>query len=349
MNNKKTDSNPWSKNQQIKNRKNNDNVFRNSPAPSEMKFNEAHGKLQAAVQKHVKDYESSSDEEELESEDIIDGILKNYTETGGKGECLGRTRTFLQDSILSGTVTCLICISRVRRDSAIWSCFECYCVFHLSCIQRWSKDSPCPPCPVTVSVSCYCGSQQPKTQRCNNKEWSCGNRCGKLLACQKHTCSDPCHFGDCHPCSKKSLQKCLCKNNQKLRDCATPTWKCDKVCNKLLECGNHTCLVVCHEEDCDPCPLTQLRTCPCGKSKYQLSCTEETPTCLDTCDKILKCGIHKCNQRCHKEACGVCLETVEKSCKCGLHSKEVHCYKPYFCETKCKRMKDCNKHPCNKK
>jgi hypothetical protein len=44
-----------------------------------------------------------------------------------------------------------------------------------------------------------------------------------------------------------------------------------------------------------------------------------------------------------------CLEIVEKSCKCGLHSKEVQCYKLYTCETKCKRMKDCNKHPCNKK
>lgn len=88
---------------------------------------------------------------------------------------------------------------------------------------------PCPPCPVTVSVSCYCGSQPPRTQRCSKKEWSCGHSCGKTLACGKHSCTDPCHPGECKPCPKKSIQKCLCKSQQKLRDCATPTWQCDKV------------------------------------------------------------------------------------------------------------------------
>lgn len=44
-----------------------------------------------------------------------------------------------------------------------------------------------------------------------------------------------------------------------------------------------------------------------------------------------------------------CTETITKSCRCGLHQKEVQCKKPYLCETKCKRMKDCNKHPCNRK
>ncbi|KAJ3662166.1 hypothetical protein Zmor_006522 [Zophobas morio] len=433
---RKKDTNIWNKNRNSnkssvgKFNPANQNV--NSPTPAEQKFKEAQGKLQAAIRKHVQDYESSSEEEELESENIIDGIVKNYTSTGGKNESLGRTKAFLKDSFLSGTATCLICISRIKRDAEVWNCNECYCVIHLNCIQRWSKDTiyqqkqiqespiqvrqvtltwccpkcrrnyqiedipdrylcfcgktknpklqpflvphscgeicgksliptcghkclllchpgPCPPCPVTIAVSCYCGSQQPVTRRCSDKEWSCGNRCGKLLSCQKHSCSEPCHFGTCKPCPKKSLQNCMCKTNRKLRDCATPEWRCDKICNKPLSCGNHNCSVICHDGACDPCPLTEVRSCPCGKSKYQLPCTEETPTCQDTCEKILSCGLHTCNQRCHKETCGVCLEIVEKACKCGLHSKEVQCYKPYSCETKCKRMKDCNKHPCNKK
>ncbi|XP_008191258.2 NF-X1-type zinc finger protein NFXL1 [Tribolium castaneum] len=426
---RKKESTVWKKNT---NHNRGGNTLVNSPTPAELKFKEAHGKLQAAVQKYVQDYESSSSEDELESDNIIGEIIKNYTKTGAKDEYLGRTKTFLQDSFLSGTVTCLICISRIKRDSSIWNCNECYCVFHLTCIQRWSKDSifqqkqiqegpiqvqkvtltwgcpkcrhnyqledipdkyycfcgkttnpelqpflvphscgdicgkdlvplcghrclllchpgPCPPCPVTVSVTCYCGKKQPATRRCSDKKWSCGGPCGKLLTCQKHSCSEVCHPGDCKPCPKKSLQKCLCKTSQKLRDCATPIWQCDRVCNKPLQCGNHSCSIVCHEGICDSCPLTKQRTCPCGKSKYQLPCTEETPTCQDTCDKLLTCGLHRCNQRCHKDACGACLEIVEKSCKCGLHSKEVHCSKPYFCETKCKRMRDCNKHPCNKK
>jgi hypothetical protein len=50
---------------------------------------------------------------------FVDEIIKNYTNTGGKNENLERTKTFLQDSFLSGTATCLICISRIKRDSAV--------------------------------------------------------------------------------------------------------------------------------------------------------------------------------------------------------------------------------------
>lgn len=44
---------------------------------SEQKFKQAQIKLQAAVEKHAKDFESSSDEEELESENVI-GMLQSH-------------------------------------------------------------------------------------------------------------------------------------------------------------------------------------------------------------------------------------------------------------------------------
>lgn len=304
----------------------------NNHAKSENKFKEAQIKLQAAVQKHVKDYDSSSEEEDiLESNGLIgknfnsllscnklhifvfvDNILKKYTASGGKNDQLGRTQKILADSFKSGTATCLICISKVKRNDEIWSCTSCYAFFHLMCIQRWSKDTitqqkqsleqqivvkskdlkwccpkcrfeflpeeiptqykcfclktvspkwqpflvphscgeicsknlipqcghkclllchpgPCPPCPVVVRVTCYCRKQSPATQRCSSKEWSCGQPCGKPLKCGKHSCSDVCHAGECSACPKKSIQKCLCKSQQKLRDCATPVWQCDKV------------------------------------------------------------------------------------------------------------------------
>lgn len=90
---------------------------------------------------------------------------------------------------------------------------------------------PCPPCPKTVNVSCYCGTKPLKLQRCSNKEWSCGSSCNKILACGKHKCSQPCHSGDCLPCPKKSVQRCLCGESQKLRECTSPIWQCDKVIN----------------------------------------------------------------------------------------------------------------------
>ncbi|XP_056634026.1 NF-X1-type zinc finger protein NFXL1 [Diorhabda sublineata] len=421
--------NPWNKNIQNPPRKNQN---KNLPTPGEVKFKEAHAKLQAAVQKHITEYESSSDEEELLSETLIDSILKNYRSNNGEDDNINKTQTFLQETFLSGTSTCLICISRVRKEDQIWNCVNCYGYFHLMCVQRWSKDTitqlknanqeqiivrqykicwccpkcrheyettdiptkylcfctkvenpkydpyiaphscgqickkplkpkcghqclllchpgPCPPCPVTVNLSCYCGSQPPRSQRCSRKEWSCNNVCGKPLSCNKHSCPNLCHPGECLPCPKKSVQKCICKSQQKLRECASPVWQCDKVCNKPLECGHHNCQEVCHIGVCDICPLTKARTCPCGKTSYQLPCTQETPTCPDTCDKILDCGMHTCNLKCHREKCGMCLETVEKYCRCGQHMKEIQCYKPYLCEVKCKQMKDCYKHPCNRK
>ena len=54
---------------------------------------------------------------------------------------------------------------------------------------------PCPPCPQTVRVTCHCGSQPPQTRRCGNKEWTCGQPCGRSLSCNQHYCPSPCHPG----------------------------------------------------------------------------------------------------------------------------------------------------------
>ncbi len=36
---------------------------------------------------------------------------------------------------------CIICLSTLKSMEAIWSCGQCYCVFHLSCIHSWAHDS----------------------------------------------------------------------------------------------------------------------------------------------------------------------------------------------------------------
>ncbi|XP_067003149.2 NF-X1-type zinc finger protein NFXL1 [Anabrus simplex] len=401
---------------------------------SEDKFREAQARLQASVQKHIKpDYESSSEEEELESDNILGSVLKSYSQVGGKSEDLGRTQRFLEDAFQSGAAVCLICIGSVKRTEAIWNCVECYCFFHLTCIQRWARDSiafqkqaledlphqkghsdlqwscpkcrhdysqndipqryycfcnrmedppfhpwlvphscgetcgrplqplcghdclllchpgPCPPCPKTVKNTCHCRKQPPRLQRCSNKIWSCGSHCGHKLGCGRHDCTEICHPGDCPPCPKTSMQYCQCGDKQMLRPCADPVWNCNKVCNKPLSCGHHFCEKICHAGPCGDCPLTGARTCPCGKTSYNLACTEEVPTCGDTCGRLLECGAHTCSRPCHQDKCGTCLEVVTKTCRCGLHEKEQPCRKEYLCDTKCKRVKDCSRHPCNRK
>lgn len=212
---------------------------------------------------------------------------------------------------------------------------------------------PCPPCSQTINSTCYCGAGRATLRRCSAREWSCGAVCSRPLSCTKHRCQVSCHIGACAPCEKKIIQSCNCEGSKKLRDCDQPVWQCDKVCDKPLRCGFHRCKEVCHKStdpNHDECQLSKVRTCPCGKSYFEeLPCTQETPLCGDTCGKLLSCGVHSCNKRCHKEECGTCTEAVTKTCRCGKFTNQVQCSKPYFCETKCKQQKDCVRHPCNRK
>lgn len=64
-------ANPWNKSKP-KNKHHNGPNLRKPPTPAETKFQEAHKKLQEAVQKHVKDYDSSSDEgDAVETNSVI--------------------------------------------------------------------------------------------------------------------------------------------------------------------------------------------------------------------------------------------------------------------------------------
>ncbi|XP_021938982.1 NF-X1-type zinc finger protein NFXL1 isoform X3 [Zootermopsis nevadensis] len=429
-------SNPWNRGGG-RGGYNQNHASRKKPSPevlAQNKFYEAQARLQASVQKHIKqEYDSSSEEEELQSDNILGSVLQLYSQIGGKIEDLGRTQRFLEDAFQSGAASCLICIGSVKRNDAIWNCVECYCFFHLTCVQRWAKDSvahqkqaledqprgfavvsfkwacpkcrhdydqndtpqryrcfcgqtedpschpwlvphscgetcgkallplcghnclllchpgPCPPCPKMVKTECFCGNQPPRLQRCSNKTWSCGSKCGHTLGCERHACIDVCHPGACPPCPKTSVQSCECGQQKVLRPCATPNWQCEQKCGEALSCGNHKCARDCHSGSCGPCPLTEARSCPCGKASFILPCTQETPTCGDTCGHTLECGAHVCSRSCHRDKCGSCLMVVTKKCRCGLHSKELPCQKEFLCETKCKQTKDCMRHPCNRK
>uniref|UniRef100_A0A1A8J6L8 Nuclear transcription factor, X-box binding-like 1 n=1 Tax=Nothobranchius kuhntae TaxID=321403 RepID=A0A1A8J6L8_NOTKU len=207
---------------------------------------------------------------------------------------------------------------------------------------------PCPPCPKMVSVSCMCGKAKPLPRRCSNKAWSCQQRCGKLLSCKQHTCSQPCH-PECSPCPRVSFQRCVCGRQTSERPCSSPRWTCQQVCGAPLTCGHHTCEEVCHQGICPPCPRSISRSCPCGKTKSSLPCTEEVSLCGDTCDRRLSCLKHTCSMRCHRGSCETCRQEVEKECRCGKHRKLMPCHKEYLCDSKCPRTRNCQRHQCRRK
>uniref|UniRef100_A0A3Q2Y5T7 Nuclear transcription factor, X-box binding like 1 n=1 Tax=Hippocampus comes TaxID=109280 RepID=A0A3Q2Y5T7_HIPCM len=154
---------------------------------------------------------------------------------------------------------------------------------------------------------------------------------------------------ECSPCPKVSVQKCMCGRQQSERPCAGPKWKCDRTCGATLSCGNHTCELVCHDGRCPPCPRSLSRSCPCGKAKSSLPCTEEVSLCGDTCERPLSCGKHTCSMRCHRGNCDTCRQEVEKECRCGKYRKLMACHKEYLCESKCSKSRSCQKHPCRRK
>lgn len=111
---------------------------------STRKFEEACAEIKANVDKHVAKLnqelgDSSSEEEETSNDtDIISTVFNLY---GKSGTELVKIEQVLKDSFRSGTAVCLICIASVKKSDPIWSCTKCYCSLHLTCIQRWGKDS----------------------------------------------------------------------------------------------------------------------------------------------------------------------------------------------------------------
>ncbi|GAB6023932.1 NF-X1-type zinc finger protein nfxl1 [Chamberlinius hualienensis] len=208
---------------------------------------------------------------------------------------------------------------------------------------------PCPPCPQMVMFKCHCGREKPRMRRCSARFWSCNQNCNRLLSCKQHKCQEKCHTGNCPTCVKRSVQPCFCGNRKEERNCEAAAWQCEKACGKPLSCGFHKCEIICHSGKCGDCPKTKIRSCPCGKQSCTLPCNEDIPTCGDTCGKLLACKTHKCAQRCHFGECGACLQMRTRKCRCGQKEKSMPCHKEFVCETKCKKVRDCGRHPCSRK
>ena len=47
-------------------------------------------------------------------------------------------RERLVQQLVEGSLECLICLENVRPKHAVFDCQECYQVFHIHCIKKWS-------------------------------------------------------------------------------------------------------------------------------------------------------------------------------------------------------------------
>lgn len=80
------------------------------------KFKEAQLEHLQAVKKHIQNYESSSEEEDLESDALLESVFKGYD---GDRDQLRKTQEFLEYIFQSGAATCLICIATVKRTDYV--------------------------------------------------------------------------------------------------------------------------------------------------------------------------------------------------------------------------------------
>ncbi|NWR34612.1 NFX1 protein, partial [Tachuris rubrigastra] len=241
---------------------------------------------------------------------------------------------------------CMVCCEVVRIVAPVWSCQNCYHVFHLNCIKKWARSPAsqaedgnsgwrCPACQnasvqVPKTYTCFCGKVHNPEWNRNEIPHSCGELCGKKRQCLDcpHLCNILCHPGPCPSCPAFVTKSCECGQTSHSVRCGQSTKiRCSNVCGNTLNCGKHSCTQVCHAGKCSPCQLTVQQVCYCGSNFKEVLCGSKEEfsdgfgsfSCQNICGKKLNCGRHNCKQVCHPQPCQLCprLPQVVYRCPCG--------------------------------
>lgn len=127
-----------------------------------------------------------------------------------------------------------------------------------------------------------------------------------------------CHPGPCPPCILIVSQQCHCGRQTISNRCSAITshsglsavepLSCGQTCGRLLNCGVHHCKTACHPGPCEPCDVSIVAECYCGRERKPMTCGTGEPKecaadgkawtglweCEQVCDRPLDCGIHRC-------------------------------------------------------
>ncbi|KAB1217733.1 NF-X1-type zinc finger protein NFXL2 [Morella rubra] len=323
----------------------------------------------------------------LRHADLSNSIFKAYFESTNQSSVstadLSKIQSFLTSSS-SGALSCLICLERIKRLDATWSCSSlCFAVFHLICIQSWGRQasdlsaaraatrlpvSPelasswnCPKCRVQYTKSqipkayvCFCG----KLRDPPSDPWvlphSCGEICDRPL---KHNCGHHClllcHPGPCPSCPKLVKSTCFCGAVNDVRRCGFKNFSCNNACSKLLDCGVHKCSETCHDGQCPPCRERGVYRCQCGRVELERECCERSFRCENPCGKVVACGKHVCGKGCHLAGeCGNCPLEGKRTCPCGkrlYQGMPCDMDAPPLCGATCDKTLSCALHRCHER
>lgn len=161
----------------------------------------------------------------------------------------------LMVQLSSNKLDCIICFNNINK-SPIWSCEQCYTIFHLSCVNQWTKSTHSK---TVTTIPQITPTSTTNTLNLNTSDKGIGWRCP---ACQTQQIERPKYSCYCkkavnpNPHSTHSIYSKHC---------------CDSLCGKNLNVNNencnHKCPHTCHPGPCDPCASNCLTICYCGKNK----------------------------------------------------------------------------------
>ncbi|KAI5997068.1 hypothetical protein EDD15DRAFT_391671 [Pisolithus albus] len=280
----------------------------------------------------------------------------------------------VQRSCFCGEVTqntkCSAYENPASSDGARQGFFSCMkiCSKPLSCknpehkCEKPCHAEPCPPCPVTEEVRCWCGSET------------------KVVSCGEFNSEEA---------TKCVVSKSTLPDGTEEEEEWFGSFGCGKICSRPFSCGIHTCSKPCHPPSRTPplCPFDPITVtrCGCGRCRVardgeemssddtspilpaRASCTSPLPVCSSACSKPLPCG-HSCTATCHWGVCPPCMTDVLKPCRCGSIKREVKCStvvltgddisadagssqplpEDILCNRPCPVLRSCGRHQCRR-
>ncbi|KAK9168132.1 hypothetical protein Syun_000272 [Stephania yunnanensis] len=226
--------------------------------------------------------------------------------------------------------------------------------------DRGCHSGSCGACPLQGKRSCPCGKRNYEGVACDVVVPTCGATCGKMLSCNIHRCPERCHRGACiETCRTVILKSCKCgtlkkevpcfqaltceRKCQRMRDCGRHSCRhrccngdcppCSEICGRKLRCNNHKCPSPCHRGPCAPCPLMVTISCSCGETSFEVPCGTEVdkkpPKCPKPCgvSQLCKHNLISKPHKCHYGACPSCRLPCEEEFQCG-HKCKLRCHGP---------------------
>ncbi|XP_017485677.1 PREDICTED: protein shuttle craft-like [Rhagoletis zephyria] len=293
----------------------------------------------------------------------------NERHSNGKDKVNESQREIMGELLSKAKYECIVCCEAIKFSQKTWNCSNCFNVFHLKCMQMWARQSN-----VTESNAATANSANGSAANENGSAANGGGGGGQSAQNGHNRRTNRQANSDWRCPTCQCVQKkfpyayyCFCG---KVKDPElSNSWhlphSCGNTCSRSLAIFNdkgenevdtfpcsHKCTLKCHPGKCAPCSSKVERTCSCKKTKVFTSCISKISEiqCDEQCNKLLSCGKHKCELKCHFGNCDTCQVKFDLECFCGKETKEeIACSSQsaqFSCNQKCSKRLGCGFHQC---